>query len=52
MTGNEGSMSLIATIFAWLELPTPREQRHFLEEHLELLDPRSDEVIHEIVAHY
>jgi len=38
----EGDDDLISQLEEWLEQPTPREQRRYLEKHLGLLDTHSD----------
>jgi len=50
MSGTTGNDELEQVLRTWLDLPSPRERRRFLEAHLELLDARSDTILHELLA--
>src|SRR5260370_1169524 len=40
------------TLLAWLKAPTYRDERRHLEAHPELLDPRSDSLLDDLIAPY
>src|SRR3989442_15229435 len=40
------------TFLAWLNAPTYRDERRPLEAHPELLDPRSDSLLDDLIAQY
>jgi CHAT domain-containing protein/tetratricopeptide (TPR) repeat protein len=48
-TSGDGLRQLVQT---WLGIRSTSDQRQFLEQHLELLDPRVDAIMQEIARHY
>ena len=44
--------ALMQTLLAWLNAHSARDSRRFLEAHPDLLDPRIDDLLNNLIAHY
>jgi len=50
MQGLPHEDAIMEQMLAWLDRPSPREQRHFLETHPDLLSPESDTILQALLA--